>query len=172
MNLKERIKTELDEIMLAHGGLLNPSHVVEHARDPGTTLHSQFVWDDSDAADKYRLWQARQIISNYHVVCTTPKGQVVQVSAYVSLPEDRKSGGGYRAIGEVLSMPEHRRQLFAQAVAEFKQWRVKYSSLMRLQPVFKAFDAMRARTERKATHKKARGKVAAGSKARRAASMA
>lgn len=37
-----------------------PADIVELAEDPGSELHKCFEWDDSIAADKYRLIQAQK----------------------------------------------------------------------------------------------------------------
>lgn len=43
-------------------GELTPALVVETARDPEHPLHSRFEWDDSVAAEKWRLEQASQLL--------------------------------------------------------------------------------------------------------------
>lgn len=43
-------------------GELTPALVVETARDPEHPLHSRFEWDDSVAAEKWRLEQAGQLL--------------------------------------------------------------------------------------------------------------
>jgi predicted RNA-binding protein YlxR (DUF448 family) len=43
-------------------GQLTPVLVVEAARDPEHPLHSRFEWDDSVAAEKWRLEQASQLL--------------------------------------------------------------------------------------------------------------
>lgn len=43
-------------------GELTPALVVETARDPEHPLHSRFEWDDSTAAEKWRLEQASQLL--------------------------------------------------------------------------------------------------------------
>lgn len=53
--------SELQAIRDEHGAL-TPVLVVETARDPGHPLHSRFDWDDSVAAEKWRLEQASQLL--------------------------------------------------------------------------------------------------------------
>ena len=43
-------------------GTLTPELVVDVARDPEHPLHSRFEWDDSIAAEKWRLEQAGQLL--------------------------------------------------------------------------------------------------------------
>lgn len=39
-------------------GAITPAHVVDYARNPETHIHGAFEWDDSAAAEKFRLHQA------------------------------------------------------------------------------------------------------------------
>lgn len=41
---------------------ITPENVLEYAKDPDSELHKCFDWDDTSAANKYRLTQARQVI--------------------------------------------------------------------------------------------------------------
>ena len=49
-------------------GKLTAEHILNSARSKKSILHSMFEWEDSKAAEKYRLSQARQIINNIEVV--------------------------------------------------------------------------------------------------------
>ena len=48
-------------------GRLTPAEVVEFARNPETSLHSQFEWDNTIASNRYRLDQARQCIRRVNI---------------------------------------------------------------------------------------------------------
>jgi len=135
------IQQELESIRRSAGGLLRPEDVVEFARSPETALHEEFTWDDSEAAHQYRLWQARQVIRvNVTVIGNTES----KVRAYVSLGSDRQNqGGGYRAITDVMSDAERRRELINQAFAEFDRWRKRYQELTELAPLFDHADQLR-----------------------------
>lgn len=58
----------LDAIAEANGGLLTPQATVAAARRRGHPLNRHFEWRDKQAADKYRLDQARQLIRVIRVV--------------------------------------------------------------------------------------------------------
>jgi hypothetical protein len=130
------VNEELTEIARKHHGLLRPADVVEFARDKKTALYSRFEWDDTKAADEYRLWQAREII---HVAVTVLPGLKKPIQAFVSLNRDRqREGGGYRFLVDVMSNPAHRTLLLQEAFAEFKHWELKYKRLRELAPIFMA----------------------------------
>lgn len=131
----EGVKAELEA--LKQKGVIAPHAVVDAAKDPDSALHSCFTWDDSEAAHKYRLEEARRLLRVY-VVEVQSGGKVVPARAYVSLSSDRKSGGGYRAIVDVLSDADLKSQLLQDAFREFETFRQKYESVQELEPVFEA----------------------------------
>lgn len=107
------VKQILDEIKVATGALL-PKDVVEAARDKRSPIHGWFTWDQNAAAEKCRLEEARQLIRSVYIVVETRPP--VKVRAYVSLPEDRVSGKGYREIATVIDDEA----LIAQLVREMR----------------------------------------------------
>jgi len=132
------IATELQRLTLANGGLLTPAAVVTAARDLESPLHESFEWDDSEAAERYRLWQARQLIGvvvKYEMVGK----KSVPYRVFVSLSPDRKEDGpGYRLASSVMSDDVQRAQLLADAHEDMLRFQVKYRSLQELAKVFAA----------------------------------
>jgi len=57
-----QLAQELAQLAQAHGQALAPATVVGAASDPASVLHRYFEWDDSAAAEAYRLTQARTLI--------------------------------------------------------------------------------------------------------------
>lgn len=58
-------------------GYLTASAVVEAARDPSSPLHGEFEWDDSEAAVRYRLYQARTLIRRVRLLYVGGQSQTV-----------------------------------------------------------------------------------------------
>lgn len=123
--LSDRIAEEL--ATLERDGMVTPERVVEYAANPDTALHSRFTWDDTEAAAKHRLWEARQILR----VAVRYVGEVEKrpMRAYVSLGSDRYNGGGYRTIASVMSDADRRAELLSQAKAEARTWANRYRDL-------------------------------------------
>ena len=126
---RDEVLAELEAIRAAHDGLLRAEDVVDFARDPDTVLHKRFTWDDNEAAERFRLMQARQVI-RVHVKIYPREKQ--RVRAYVSMIEDRKKGGGYRATDEVMHITALREQLLSQAHREMKAFVKRYEHLEEL----------------------------------------
>ena len=72
-------------------GELTPDSVVDAARNPNSAMHSQFEWDDTEAAASYRLSQARALIKRVKVTVIRPDKEVVNVPIFTRAPE----GKGY-----------------------------------------------------------------------------
>jgi hypothetical protein len=133
------VQKELERIRKAHQGVLRAADVVATARDPAHPLHSRFTWDDAEAGEQYRLWQARELI---RVTVMLHPASNANTRVYVSLGSDRKkAGGGYRQIDNVLRSNQLRAQLLAQAEADMLRFEAKYKALTELADVL---DAMRA----------------------------
>lgn len=143
MLLKDRIAKELDRIRRKGAGIVTAEAVVEYARDPKTALHSQFTWDDTEAARRWRLEQAGRII---RLQVRVVSEDVAPMRALVSLSSDRKAGGGYREIAAVLNDPEMAKELLSDALSEFNSMRRKYGKLKQLAGVWAAVDQVKSVT--------------------------
>lgn len=129
MTKAKQIADEL-EALRAPEGLLIPEQVVEWAREhPESALHSQFEWDDSEAAKAWRIWQARRVIAVYIV---SDEGE----RTVVSLSIDRKASGGYRDVQDVLKDDELRKVLVRDALADLKRVKAKYEHIKELASVY------------------------------------
>ncbi len=130
---------ELERIAKANRGELRVQDVVEAARPAASPLHSWFDWDDSEAAHRWRLQQARQLL-RVTVAYIGDNEDAIPVRVFVSISTDRYNGkgGGYRVTTAVLSDAERRQQLLDDAMAEMKRFRAKYAELKELAEVFDA----------------------------------
>ena len=130
---------ELDHILKTNDGFLRPQDVVDYARSPETSLHSHFTWDDTEAAEKYRLDQARAVIRIVVIVTSSDKEPI---KAYVSLSSDRKENNGYRAIVQVLNDEVLTNMLLNDARRELEIFRTKYERLKDVSGMQGVFDAI------------------------------
>lgn len=140
--MSEIVLTELERIRQKDlEGKLRPKAVVDTARDPAHPLHKQFEWDDSVAAEKHRLDQARNLI-RVAVTVLEVENKTVKVRAYQSLSTDRDKGG-YRRTVDVMSDDQLRSILLADALAELRSFQARYSRLNELAGVFRAYYELR-----------------------------
>jgi len=125
------------ELALISGSskLLLAEEVVEWARkNKSSALYSQFTWNDGEAAEQYRLGQARAVIRLYVVAGTDER-------KFISLSIDRKNeGGGYRKTDYVMKTPALRTIALRDAVAELRRVQRHYADLKELSEVYAALD--------------------------------
>ncbi len=126
------MKMELDRIAKTEG-LLHPERVLEVAKDEDNPLHAYFLWDDTEAAELYRIHQARGLIRIY--VVHAPRVSR-QVRAYVSVPSDRATTGGYRPSATVADSPQWSAEMFNEIEAKVRGLRRSYAYLSFLDPLF------------------------------------
>ena len=145
------VKQELEKIRKKHRGILRPRDVVDFARNEDTALHKRFEWDDSRAAEQYRLVQAREIIRfTVEVYDENPE----PIHCYVSFSDERRKGDSYRLLTEVMSDADHRQKLLDQAEREMDAWIQRYRQFSEFRPVFKAMESVKAKRK---TKKRRRG---------------
>jgi hypothetical protein len=126
---------------------VTPRAIVDAARDPGNPLHAQFEWDDSKAAESYRLWQARRLLATIQVFDVRTESPR---PAYISLMNDRiLPEGGYRLLDDVLSNTELRRQAVETALADLKALKFRYDHIRELSTVWAEVDRIEKRHVRK-----------------------
>ncbi len=131
-----------------NAGILFPTDVVKAAEPENSVLHKFFTWDDSIAAEKCRLQEARQLI-NCVVEYVGGEDRGHEVRVFVSLRDDRQEGG-YRPLVSILKNVTLRESLLMDSLEEMNFFREKFKGLKELSMVFKAMDS----TEKKISKKK------------------
>jgi hypothetical protein len=79
-------------------GVLNPEDLLDEASDPTHPLHERFSWDNAEAAQRWRITQAANIIRSVKVEITLPDSEVVQVRAFLPThgrESDQEGGRAY-----------------------------------------------------------------------------
>jgi hypothetical protein len=152
------IKDELVDLQ-KRDGILRPEVAVAWAHEhPKSALYASLEWDDTAAAQQYRIWQVRHLIA-VHVVNKEGVRQIVSLSI------DRTNDGGYRDIHAVLASPPMRAVLLADALAELDRVRLKYDGLVELARVWE--EARKVKIKQ-AKRSKAKGRAAKSGSARQA----
>ena len=125
-------------------GLIKPERVVEAARPKTSPIHDQFEWNNTEAAEKYRLLQASELIRvSVEIIDCGGNRDPVVVRAFTSLTTERGENGGYRATVQVLSNKQMREQMLADAIAELQAFERRYAILKELAEVFAASRKLR-----------------------------
>lgn len=132
----QAVGEELDRLREANKGRLEARDVLEAARDESSPLHTCFEWDDSTAAEVYRLDQARRICREIHVVIQRHNRQEKQY-AFVHVTD--AEGPRYASRDEVLSDKEVRQLALQEALDQLSALQRRYDFIAELKPVFAAF---------------------------------
>lgn len=110
--------------------------MVDRARDENSELHKCFEWNDSIAAEKYRLQQARTILA---MLRFKPKKEGEQSVRVFSLTTEKST---YQPTKQFLVQADEYQDLLKRALAELEAFKRKYSTLSELEEVFKAIEAL------------------------------
>ena len=60
--MEKSVESELAQLVRAHKTLKDSTVVVWARENTESALHQHFIWDDVEAANRYRLWQARTVM--------------------------------------------------------------------------------------------------------------
>lgn len=123
-----RLRDLLDE-----SGALTADAVLNDAAAASSPLHHLFTWDDTEAADRYRQAQARQLIARVRVkVIAAEDSEPIRVRAYVSRREIGKAGedlpsGAYLPIEDVAGATDAQASLLRAIRRDIRRLRTKYA---------------------------------------------
>lgn len=113
-------------------GKVTPESVVEDARSETSPLHRYFEWNDTKAAKKYRLSQARLII-NHLQIRVVFGGEPVETKAFHSVKvEGVRRYQSHSSINEDLDLQG---QVVSRAAEELASWLLRYRRYQELWPM-------------------------------------
>lgn len=124
-------------------GVITADAVLQSATPSSSPLHEYFEWNNTEAAKKYRLWQARMLIRSVSVVYEEDgTGRYNRGFVNLSVVTEEGASRGYIGIARAMNDTELRAQLLEQARQEAVDWRNRYRNLNELAAVFDAIDNM------------------------------
>jgi predicted RNA-binding protein YlxR (DUF448 family) len=108
-------------------GTLTPALVVDVARDPEHPLHSRFEWDDSVAAEKWRLEQASQLLRVVRLPADPSRPN--DLRAFVAVKGKDSHRAEYVPTQEAMADEFARRLVLADMEREWKALRRRYQHM-------------------------------------------
>ena len=115
---------------------VSPEEILKKARKKRSELHKCFEWDDSVAAERYRLQQARQIIQ---LLVITPKYEDDEPVRVFQITSEKNV---YQPTRMILQQPDEYAQLLKRAKGELFVIEKRYKMLSELEAVFAAIDEL------------------------------
>lgn len=134
-------------------GAVTSRAFLEYSRPEESETHDMFEWDDSIAAEKYRLAQSGRIINQLQVEVVyvgdrTPRKIDVEVtrteaprkvSAFVNVtPRSTRGSAVFNNIQDAMSDENKSKQVLMNALADLKAFEEKYSTYKELYEVINA----------------------------------
>jgi hypothetical protein len=113
----------LTKIAVKNNGVLMVDDVLNEAKDESSPLHKHFEWNDSAAADAHRREQARTLFQRCRI--TLVGNEPVHIRAFVSLQNDRETGGGYRLTTDVMNDDLRKEELLHDIRLTIARWTKK-----------------------------------------------
>lgn len=125
----EKVSKEIESISNA-----TPSSILEFARNEESELHKCFEWDDTVAAEKYRLQQARNIVCN--LVYQEKKEEPTKLRVFYN----QSSTNTYQPTRVLVRNEDTYKELLMQAKSELRAFKNKYKMLTELEDIFNLID--------------------------------
>jgi hypothetical protein len=122
-----KVGKELEKIKSK--GELTREKVLEYAKNNKSELHKCFEWDDSVASEKYRLFQATNILSSISIIYEEEPKRTTRM--YVNI-KNEKEKREYKNIISVLENDEEYKQLLDKAERDFVSYKDKYQNMIQL----------------------------------------
>ena len=115
------------------GDEVTPRQVLDRARNKRTELHKCFDWDDSVAAEKYRLEQARDVLRKLIVVKReVDNDEREPIQFRVMMKNENTQNSTYKQTIFMVKDEDEYQKLLEQARLELHVFKQKYSCLSEL----------------------------------------
>lgn len=119
--------------------------ILRDARTVMSPLHSFFEWDDTAAAEKYRLEQARHLIRSVVVYYSDVPQPKLPARAFVSVQAEEPNESRYVPVHQALSDVDLRKEVLSIALQEAESWQARHANLDELKDIFDQIEATKNR---------------------------
>lgn len=142
------IAEELLTIENQYGGV-TPQTVLAVAKSPKHRLHKYFTWDNTEAAEKYRVWEARRLIASVYVQLADSEDSV-PVRAFVNVKssviqtddddEEIETVQNYVSLPKTLGRTDYQSHVLNYAAMQLKGWRRRFGALKQFFEITEVID--------------------------------
>ena len=113
-----------------------PQNIVNYAQShPKSELYKCFTWDDTKAANEWRKYEARQVV-RLLVFEDDNTEEPTKVRVL------QKTADAYKPVTQIVRNEEEYKELLKRAKAELSSFRERYKTLVELEEVLEAIDAL------------------------------
>lgn len=118
----------------AIGESASAEQILEKARDINTELHKCFCWEDTEAAEKWRLHTARLVSGSIIIDRVNVEPDEPQIRYF-----HKTDGNGYKPTPVIIKRQNEYDAMLQRAYAELAAFKKKYSSLSELDELLSLF---------------------------------
>lgn len=128
-------------------GEVTPKLLLDESRNEDAVMHKCYEWDDTKAAEKWRLQQSRLIMSCLTVTyeeTDLDAGEVkkINVRAFQNVSDEKD--GTFVHVRDAMQTGAYRDAVLRRAINELAAFRKKYSDLSELSKLFDVLDDIEA----------------------------
>jgi len=139
--MNEELLNEICKIKDSEG--LTAENIVKVAKNKNNVLHKFFDWNDNSASDKYRLFQARQLINEVKIIIEEREYFAFEnVSVQINEGGKLKSKKLYLDRTEIMNNKDLREQILNRAMGNIQYWRRQHGAYEELNPIFEGIDVV------------------------------
>lgn len=113
-----------------------PKTLLEYAKNPDTELHKCYTWNDTEAAEKCRLYESRKILCNL-VIAEVKEEKIEPTKLRLFHKTD---GAEYKPIQFIVKNKTEYEVLLERAMSELRAFKQKYSMLSELEEILALID--------------------------------
>lgn len=128
----QKVAEEISKI----GEEVTPDQIVEAAKDENTELHKCFEWDDTSAANKWRIYQARQVLCHLVIRHEEEPEEAPPVRVFYKIDHNE----GYKRSEIIFKNDDEYQKLLQAAYAELRAFKIKYARLQELSEILALID--------------------------------
>ena len=111
-----------------------PQQILEKARDSNTELHKCFTWDDTEAAEKWRISEARAVVRNLKIIEQKTDKQPEPTTIRDFYKTDNESG--YKPTKLILKKPDEYKALVERCRSELLAIKQKFNSISEYEEIW------------------------------------
>lgn len=129
---------------------LTAENLVEKAKSKKSSLHILFEWDNSIAAERWRVHTARLIINEVKILVGDKE---LYAFENISIMVESNGSGSflreYKPIIEIMNNEDYKKQLVRKALQEILYWRQRHKELTEFRKIFSTIDDLTERLQKK-----------------------
>ena len=111
-----------------------PQQILDKARDSNTELHKCFTWDDTEAAEKWRITEARSVVRNLKIIEVKPDKEPEPTTIRVFYKTD--NSGGYKPTKLILKKPDEYKTLVERCRSELLAVKQKFQNISEYEEIW------------------------------------